>query len=106
MLLKSWLKANKIRQRDFAASIGSTDSQISRICCGQMVGSPKIIHLISKATDGQVSACDIHAHYIEVNKPAWAKPPKNSEKAETPPEDSLPSPEILELAQALARVLA
>ena len=106
MLLKSWLKANKIRQRDLAASIGSTDSQISRICCGQMFGSPKLIHLINKSTGGQVSACDIHAHYVEINQPAWAEPPKEPKKLETPPEASLPSPEILELAQALARVLA
>ncbi|HIB63799.1 MAG TPA: XRE family transcriptional regulator [Phycisphaerales bacterium] len=106
MQLKSWLKANNIKQRDFAVLIGATDSQISRICCGQMVGSPKIIHMISKATNGQVSACDIHAGYIEARKPTWARRANPATPIENRPEGNLPSPEILELAQALARVLA
>ncbi|OSQ39227.1 helix-turn-helix transcriptional regulator [Thalassospira sp. MCCC 1A01428] len=105
MQLKSWLKANNIKQRDFAVLIGTTDSQISRICCGQTVGSPKIIHLINKATNGQVSACDIHAGYMEAHKPVWARQAQHATPIENHPEGS-PSPEILELAQALARVLA
>ncbi len=92
MQLKSWLKENKIKQGDFAASIGATDSQISRICCGKMVGSPKIIHLISKATDGQVSACDIHGHYVDVSRPEWAQRDKHTAQASTENDKPTSSP--------------
>ena len=52
--LKKWLTANRMMQKDFAKSIGFTDSKLSRVLSGHHGITPQEAYKIMLATDGVV----------------------------------------------------
>lgn len=59
--LVKWLTENNIRQADFAETIGTYQTTISRICRGRMVPTLELAVAIEDATGGAVS----HRYWLE-----------------------------------------
>lgn len=59
MNLDEYLWKNKVRQRDFAALIGSTDSMVSWLRSGGRRPSVELAKRIEKATNGEVTAVEL-----------------------------------------------
>lgn len=55
MKLKDFLKLSKIREGDFAAQLGVSQSSVSRYATGRAMPKPKTILEIERLTDGAVT---------------------------------------------------
>lgn len=65
MLLKDYLKENRMTQNKFAKSCNLTRSSISKILSGERFPSPYAMNNIEIATYGQVRANDFMKEYQE-----------------------------------------
>ncbi len=64
--LQAFLTARGIKQADFAASIGTTQSMVSRLINGAATPSLTLAAKIERATAGEVSA----SSWIPISEPA------------------------------------
>lgn len=60
--LVKWLKANDLNQGEFADTVGTYQTTISRLCRGSLVPTLELACRIEDATDGAVS----HRYWLEL----------------------------------------
>jgi transcriptional regulator with XRE-family HTH domain len=65
MKLETYLKLNKLKQRDFAKIAGIDEAMMSRLINHHEIPKIKIIKIIEKATHGQVSWVDLVEHRVK-----------------------------------------
>jgi transcriptional regulator with XRE-family HTH domain len=64
MKLETYLKLNKLKQRDFAKIAGIDEAMMSRLINHYEIPKIKTIKIIEKATNGQVSWVDLVEHRV------------------------------------------
>jgi transcriptional regulator with XRE-family HTH domain len=65
MKLETYLKLNKLKQRDFAKIAGIDEAMMSRLINHYEIPKIKTIKIIEKATHGQVSWVDLVEHRVK-----------------------------------------